>query len=361
LSKLHAFVVATGAYGNIGDAIIRRQVVHWFDDTGDVEWHVYVGNAPEDWITQLRLPSVATIYRASDRWRWLHRLSFGRGRRALVLDPGEVPLAIRDLPSEIALLLVSIILTLRGEVMVRPPRGLGRTSRLGVSIHRASVRLSTLTYWRDPKSREIIGAGDLVPDTAFAIPSFPSNPWEDRDLLVVSYRGARAMPSPTAIRNLQDLARNLGLKVALVSQVEQDISRNAQLISHFDDDVRCDMAPWLGGNGPEQEDLLVATYRRAKVVVSDRLHVLIIASLAGAVPIEYVENPRPKISTTFSGIGVEGVSLDASDIGSHDLLNAVLVSIANRAELRSKLDAARTQLSVEIERIRLALERGRNP
>ena len=45
------FIVLTGAYGNVGDGVIRRRIIGWVRDAGAV--HAYVGNAPADWVEQL--------------------------------------------------------------------------------------------------------------------------------------------------------------------------------------------------------------------------------------------------------------------------------------------------------------------
>ena len=355
VKRVEVFAVATGAYGNVGDAVIRRRALSWLDGVTHRSWHVYVGNAPGAWIEQLQLPNGTHIYRSSDRARWVLRLMAGRGRRVLLLDPGEVPLANHDVPAEIVTLMLCTVLRARRSVIIRPPRGIGRRRRAGVMVHKAASRLSDLVLWRNEESLQTIGVGELAPDTAFGEPSIDGASWDGRDLVVVSLRGRRPHPGQTVLGGVARLAEAERLKVVTASQVREDEPRNASLANELED-IGAGHVAWHASSDLEHEIVLRELYARARYVVSDRLHVLILAALAGAVPLEYVPSPRPKVDVTFRQIGVTDVSLDSE---SHDADQFVLHAIQSanqREELASAIARARSDLNNHVRRARTAID-----
>ncbi|MFW7413861.1 polysaccharide pyruvyl transferase family protein [Demequina sp. SO4-18] len=347
------FAVATGAYGNIGDAVIRRQVLEWFSEESRAGAHVYVGSAPDEWIRQLRLPDSTRIYRSDSKWRWLRKAALGRGPRFLALDPGEVPLAHRDVPSEIVLLALTACLRIRKSVVIRPPRGVGRTSSAGVWIHRLAVKLSTVSMWRNSDSLALIRFGEKAPDAAFSGEWKAGQSPEERDVLVISYRGARPYPRRAVLDAIRGLAQLHDLKLVCVSQVSSDRDRNAALATELAE-MGATHLDWVVGDDIRHETALRALYGRARFVLSDRLHVLILAAMEGAVPIEYVDSPKPKVRVTFSNIGVEGVSVDATATSSN--LQAKAHSLlSSRPELLDAIRRANMELSSQATRLRVTV------
>ncbi|MDH3022472.1 polysaccharide pyruvyl transferase family protein [Gordonia alkanivorans] len=317
------FKVATGAYGNIGDAVIRRHVVHWFDSLPVAQSHVYIGNAPEEWIRSIAIGPEEQVYRSDAKRAWLLRL-FGAPRNTiLLLDPGEVPLGWRDLPAEVVMLAASALVRVKGGSVIRPPRSIGRRSPLGVIVHRCAVLLSSVVMWRDADSRRLIRRGKLVPDIAFAEPIVRGNSFESRDVLAVSFRLGRPFPNEAVFAGIAALAREYSLRIVTFSQVFDDEQRNVEVYEEFvSRGVDTEHLEW-STDELAHEASIRDIYKRALFTCSDRLHVLILASMGRSLPVEYVSAPRPKIDTVFSQVGISGVSMDANRVGESEFRNIV--------------------------------------
>lgn len=339
-------VVLTGAYGNIGDAVIRRRVFEWIRDLGEI--HAYVGNADSGWIEQLSFGESDQIYSAQRKVEWL-RIAVGRRKPAgVVFDPGEVPLDKSALIPEIVYLLLAAVIRLRGGVVIRPPRGIGKTHPATVAVHRLSSSISNITLWRNEKSLKIVGVGQPSPDTAFQEPRLWEASWKDRLILGISMRGKRPYPSSSWFLAVKNLADEMGLQIVVFSQVREDESCTKRIA----ETLGAQSLLWGDASDTEHEDRLKSFYQTVRVVVSDRLHVLVLGLLAGAVPIEFADTPADKVSIHFSQIGVEGVSLDSRVCDQHGLVRAVENLANKRSEVQVKLDQANQALTVQQERAR---------
>jgi exopolysaccharide biosynthesis predicted pyruvyltransferase EpsI len=117
--------------------------------------------------------------------------------------------------------------------------------------------------------------------------------------------------------------------------------------------------PWGMRDAVAQEALVRERYDRARLVISDRLHVLILAALSGAVPVELVPAPTRKIADSFATIGLAGVSADAASL-STDQITAFLAAQLERAdEVRQRVSAADARLAETEADIRKAIEAAR--
>lgn len=333
------FVILTGAYGNVGDGVIRRRVFEWVRDAGAV--HAYVGGAPDDWIEQLGLRPDERVYRGKQARTWMNRLLFSRGKRALVFDPGQVPLGRRALRSEIVYLLITIWTRLRGGIVIRPPRAFaGQTNRVTLEIHRLACRASNLTLWRTPRSLARMRVGQFCPDTAFQEPLREGKPWRDRSITIVSMRGKRTFPSPEWFAALERFTARTGGRVVLASQVREDEERTRDLAHDLRGrglDVTYE--PWGTRTDLEQEVFTRELYEQAKFVVSDRLHVLILAAKGGALPLELTDQHPSKAEEHFAAIGYEAVSfLTGRGSGSIDAF--IDTTLSRLPELQSRMSEA---------------------
>lgn len=343
--------VATGAYGNIGDAVIRRRALSWVAGIGRL--HVYVGNADEQWIDQLQLPTDARVYPAGARKEWF-KLALRRRRvDALLLDPGAVPLSKHALPIELTFLLLGLLVRLRGGVVVRPPRGVGGTHPLTLLVHRLAVRSSHVTLWRNEKSMQIVKAGERCPDTAFQ----EEHLWDSaddaaRDALVVSMRGKRDFPSAAWVTAVRRLASDLDLRIVCVAQVREDENRAAEIAKT----LGAEHLVWGDATDLAHEARLRELYTRTRLVVSDRLHVTILAAVAGAYPFEVADSPSDKVSTHFAQIGVTDISFD-SDAPVEEIVAAARRGISEIDALRTALGTASSELDAIESRVRALVSR----
>jgi hypothetical protein len=350
-SERQVFIILTGVSGNLGDAVIRRRVLEWVRGTGEV--HAYVGRTTPGWNEQLALTADEISYDVSQRRAWLKKLLIGRGKRALIFDPGEVPLGNPHLKSELMFLAVAVVLRVRGAKIVRPPRAVGDYSALVGGIYRLSALLSQEVLWRNSASYSLMKTGRLVPDTAYSEPLVPSIERSERSYVIVSLRGKRSYPSAVWFESVRQFAKDNAFRVKVVSQVDEDEARSEALAVELGDVA--DYEPWGSRSDLEQEIFVRDMYTRAAAVISDRLHVLILASLAGAQPIEAVDTPVPKAQEHFAVIGLEDMSIDTSKATLTEVLQFLNLQLGRQDQLNRNLATAAERLGGEVSRIRQLL------
>jgi hypothetical protein len=329
------FILATGDYPNIGDALIRRRAIEWTEDW-EKSRTVFVGPAPDMWIRQIGLTDNDRILRGKRGLLSLYLLLLAsRGKPILQFEPGEVTLTGgKETVREVGFWLLTVIARMRRGLVIRPLRGVRGTNRVAAWIHRSACRMSQCVWWRDEASRVLMTRGEVGPDIAFA--SDIRDAGMERDLLVVTTRGPRPHPGDDWLEALRTVSRTLNLKIFVLSQVRQDEQRAKEYAGELD----AELLEWDDQDDLEREDLLRSIYDRASIVVSDRLHVLILASLSGAIPIEAVPNPASKIRTHFETIGYAGLTLDTSDASSSEIVAHLLHQAGRREELTSAVGSA---------------------
>lgn len=190
-----------------------------------------------------------------------------------------------------------------------------------------ACRLSDVTLWRESVSVEQMRCGTLVPDIGFSEPLYSAETGKPRDLLFVSLRGLRSFPSGEWFDGIKQAAERLALRIVVGSQVREDEVRSKEV----SDRLGAELIEWGEKTDMQQEEELRAAYSRSRLVVSDRMHVLVLAVLAGAAPAEVVENPVPKIRDHFSEIGIVDISLNCRGISASDVAD-FLSSVASRSQ-----------------------------
>lgn len=337
------FVSLTGPADNIGDALIRRGTLTWVLGTSD-ELVVYTGAAPDIWVRQLGVPDDAVVLRTKrsvPRWLWM--LATSPGRPVLVFEAGEVPLDRGNVLRELVFLAETLLVRLKRGIVVRPPRGIRAATNPALWLHALAARVSQISLWRDAATAALARGGVLAPDIGFAVEPHPSN--RSRDELLVSLRGTRPMPGPEWIEAVRATAEAEGLHIRTVVQVREDEPRARELAEALDGEFE----PWGDTDSVEQEARLRERYAGARLVISDRMHVLVLAAIDGAAPAELVPAPTLKITEAFATIGVHGISRDAST-GDADEMRAFLTGrLTSATEIGQRVTAARQRLA-EIER-----------
>jgi polysaccharide pyruvyl transferase WcaK-like protein len=336
------FVILTGVSGNLGDAVIRRRVLEWSRPVGRI--HAYVGRTTDGWVEQLGMREGEAVYAAGARKEWLRHLLFGRGKRVLVFDPGEVPLGREHLKSEIIFFLIVLALRFRGAHIVRPPRAAGDYYRATAFFYRLGSKLSHVVLWRDRPSLELLRVGELSPDTAFAEPAVVGVEHRDRRTMLVTMRGKRARPSDGWFDGIAAFAKANDLHIVTMAQVDEDEQRCAEIAARLEAEYR----PWGSRTDLEQEVAIRALYGECAYVISDRLHVLILAAKAGATPVEIAPQPAAKIRTHFATIGYDGLSLDSSAVPASKITAFLSEQTGRNPELVSKVEDARVRLGRRI-------------
>ncbi|MFT4214590.1 MAG: hypothetical protein QM622_07425 [Microbacterium sp.] len=349
------FVSLTGPAGNIGDALIRRRTLEWARGTSE-QLVAYVGDAPDEWMRQLGVASGTRVLRSKRSVaRWLWSIATAPRHPVLVFEAGEVPLDRGNGLRELVFLAETIVVRLKRGIVVRPPRGIRAPSEPARWLHARAARLSQFALWRDADSAELAGVGVLAPDIGFAAGVRPGLPDGERDELIVSLRGARPFPDAAWSTAVRSFAAANDVRIRTVVQVREDENRAGELAQALGGTVE----PWGDRSALEQEALLRERYDRARLVISDRMHVLVLAALSGAVPVELVPHPTAKIAEAFRTIGLAGISHDASATDAEGMARFLAAQLARTAEVRDRVSAAAARL-VDLEaEVRAAVRAGR--
>ncbi len=313
--RSRTFVSVTGPPDNIGDAVLRRGALDWVRNTSE-ELIVYTGNAPDIWLRQIDSPSRAIVLRSKrsvPKWLWM--LCTAPSRPVLVFEPGEVPLDRGNTLRELVFLAETLIVRLKRGIVVRPPRSIRAPNRSTLRLHALAARCSQFALWRDGRSAETIRCGRVVPDLGFAAGAELGSTPAERDELIVSLRGTRPYPPAEWIAAVRGFAAAETLRIRTVVQVREDETRSQALA----EDLGGVFEPWNGTDAVAQEALLRARYARARLVLSDRMHVLVLAALSGAIPVELVPHPTPKIAASFATVGLHAMSADAATTSSEGM------------------------------------------
>lgn len=353
--RTRTFVSLTGPAGNIGDALIRRETLGWALGTSD-QLVAYTGGAPDVWLRQLNLPADAIVLRSKKsvpRWLWL--LLIAPRHPVLVFEAGEIPLDRGNGLRELVFLAETLIVRLKGGVVVRPPRGIRAPSWPALAIHRLASRLSQVTLWRDGSTLATARCGRLAPDIGFSAGTRPGSPWQERSELLVSLRGARPLPDVAWLSAVREAAESAGLSIRTVVQVREDESRARELARLLGGEFEA----WGDTDPLVQEERLRQRYDTAQVVVSDRMHVLVLAALSGAIPVELVPSPTQKIAKAFAAIGLHGLSVDASASDPTRMQEALRPTPERAAEVTERVRMAAATLQGVQHKIRDGVRRTR--
>lgn len=352
------FAVGRGQFDNIGDIVLRRQLLDWVRPTGEL--HVYVGNSPAGYDEGLRLAPGDHVYRSLRSWYRAALAAALRGGAAYVFKPGEIQLTLVGMKEHISTLPLLMALRLRRGAAVRAGVGTRNYARVPRALMLPSVLLSDVTLWRDDATGQYMRRGEVMPDLAFGegadddtVASF-REPAPERDVLVVSMRGDadRPYPSRAWIEAVRGFAESNGWSIRVVTQVRIDDERTGRLA----DDLGGEALRWPRETGHDlQERRLRETYRRSAMVVSDRLHVVIAAFTEGAVPVGSPVGASDKVDRHLRTIGVEDATVDAGSDDGDDIRRRLTALADRRTELFDHLVDARSRLRGHREQIQRAL------
>lgn len=349
------FVSLTGPADNLGDVIIRRGTLDWARGTSD-ELVVYSGTAPDVWLRQLGVPADAIVLRSKrsvPRWLWM--LATAPSHPALVFEAGEVPLDRGNVLRELVFLAETLLVRLKRGVVVRPPRGIRAPTNPATWLHARAARLSQFALWRDQQSAAIVGGGRVAPDIGFAAEPQVGRTQNERRDLVVSLRGARSSPDEEWTRAVRAFAAAEGLTIRTVVQVREDEPRARELA----DLLHGVFEPWGDTDAVAQEAVLRERYAGARLVLSDRMHVLVVGALSGALPVELVPRPTRKITDAFAAIDLHGVSLDAATHDAECMQHFLHAQLERNAEVRDRLEEADRQLAAVETEVRATIRAAR--
>ncbi|WP_210479322.1 polysaccharide pyruvyl transferase family protein [Naasia sp. SYSU D00948] len=342
------FAIGRGQYENIGDIILRRQLLDWVRPMGPL--HVYVGHSPDGYDEGLRLGPDDVVYRSLLRWYRAALSAALQGNAAYVFKPGEIQLTLVGMKEHLSMLPLLAALRARGGRAVRAGVGTRNYAPLPRALMRPSIALSDLTLWRDVTTASYMRTGQAMPDLAFAegagdeeIERFREHDPE-RNVLVVSMRAddhIRPYPSRQWLDGVRQYAASRGLEIWAVTQVHVDDERTRRLAR----DLGGRALTWEHlGDHAGQERRLRELYRRTAVALSDRLHVIIAAFTEGAVPVGSLVDGSDKVDRHFRTIGIDGVSVATRGLSADEFASAIGTLETQRPAMFERLLEARSRL-----------------
>ena len=292
------FVSLRCQHDNLGDLVIRREMVRWFD-TELTTIHALVGDTPAEFL-DAALPSSATRYPSGRAWTRAMLSAGVRGHAVVVFAPGPQTLTrgLGTYVRGVLSLLYTAALPRLGSPVVKLGRSLRGSDPIGTAIERLGARVATQYVVRDRISAEILrGHCTVAPDLALS--AAPPVDDADRTLVALSPRVGRSWPIDE-VRTLVDGVRAAGLSPVLVTQVRRDEQTHSDIaavtgIEHLD---------WAGRSSTDQLARVEDVYRRSLVVVSDRLHALLLGIVGGAVAVPWRDDDD-KIAPTLAAAGIE--------------------------------------------------------
>lgn len=310
------FFELEGQADNLGDTILRRAYFDVLRPHG--EMHVNCVGQNAGYLAAFSFGPDDRLYTTATEWRRACRQQL-RANDLVVLNAGESFMTWT--PRQYGKRSLAIGLAkLRHAKVLHCGHGLRANAphwRWPLGAMLAGCRLVT---WRDWDSWAWAGCGTVYPDWAFAAGLSEADIGrarrEPRDLLVVALRGDRPAPDEKWLDVVKSYARSRGLRIRLVTQVRRDQDRMLQLA----DQLGGDGLRWDDEDHAAHEVRVRALYRRAAVVISDRLHVLIVAVTEGAVPVGYTPNSAEKISRSFVGAGFPDIGFSAEGLSREEAL-----------------------------------------
>lgn len=345
---MNIFIPIVGQFSNVGDTLHRRILLDWLKDAGIL--HIYIGKAPASFISGLQLPANSILYRNVYSWLWKLMLS-GYKKTDFVFNPGEMTFRKKRLFYELLLIPFLILTRLKKGSIMR----IGVAAKSNTSINfpflwRLCLSLTTAIYWRTNDSKERFGLGEVAPDLGFADDTHSlkgSLANDKRDLLIVSMRADRKEPSDNWISAIKAVAKRSNLTIKTLSQVKMDNSRTTKLGKK----LSAEAVVWNDCfNHIEQEDRVRDIYAKAKIVLSDRLHVLIAAATEGCIPSCVLTARSDKVRHHFDVVGFEGVELLSEDYDT--IVTFLEKQLIRGQELQSCITEAQSRLNEVKEKIK---------
>lgn len=345
------FAVGRGQYENIGDIILRRQLLDWLRESGPL--HVYVGNSPWGYDDGLRLGPDDRVYRSLLRWYAALAREALAGRANSVFKPGEIQLTLIGMKEHLVMLPGIALVRLGGGQVIRAGVGARNFAPLPRAIMGPSMALSSYTRWRDDKTAGYMRVGAAMPDLGYGegasdeeLRAFAAQSDAERRVLVLSLRedhevDARPYPGADWLAAIKGFAQREDLDIVVVTQVAVDAERSRRLAADLDADI----LDWDPSHTHDQHEILLRElYRTARIAMSDRLHVIIMAFTEGAAPVSLQMDASTKASRHFETIGIHDVTVDMSRTTPERGLETISAVAARRSELLEKLLVARGRL-----------------
>lgn len=338
MMSARVFVWAEGLASNLGDSVLRRGLLRRLEAHNAV--HAYVGHGGDGYLSGLEMSTRTTAYTSEWRWHLAIVRSSLRRRTVVLMSPGEAIADRRSLLMRAAFVAEGLLVRLRGGALHQTGVGIRRpVGRWPVGI-RATAGVCDIVTWRDEWSRDFIGKGSVFPDWAMGEGPRAAGEEAPRQLLALSFRGDRAQPSTEEVTALRDLSIELGLRPIVVAQVAADDAPGRALAQQ----LQCDFIEWGSGDHAEVEARVRSVYARTQVILSDRVHGLIIAATEGAIPVPFGFVSVEKARRTLDAAGLQSPILDLDDLRSGKASRILMGLASTRESILVAVGKASSQL-----------------
>jgi len=328
----------TGQDDNIGDSALRRGYADALRARGPLI--AYVGSASDPYVGGLGLNESDRVARRFLPWL---AEAVWRSRRApvtIALNAGEFSFSGRYTLIAVPLTAALVVFRRLGGRVIWLGASVPQATRSRTWLFRRLHRRAQLVRWRDRTTSRVFAPAPWMPDWVLGFePSGDSG--MDRIALGISLRSDRAYPSAQWLTSVRDTAHRLGLEIVTVAQVERDAVTAQRLAA----DLGGRSVVFDGRSHCEQERVVRAEYARMRVLISDRLHALLIAASEGAVPLGWCEATTTKITRHFAALGMPWVAVTPGrEVAAVAALDGpALDNLAARGQKR--ISAARTFLA----------------
>lgn len=340
------FVSAVAQTDNVGDVVIRRELVDWLRSSGRTV-HVLTARMPPSYVDALDL---APGESCDSQRAWLEAFfrQCLRGRAVVCFPPGQQPMV----PSRAAYLrallhiVMAVCARIRGGAALKVARSLEGESRGLFFLERCLMRACDSYTLRDLRSPDLLGApARTVPDLGAGAPALATRPAlqpADRSRLAMSWRSDRPLPM-LVVQAVRAHAEQHGLELVLVTQVRRDGEAHERLAQ----ELGCRHLDWPEGVSHSEQELRVAEeYAACRAVISNRLHGLVLGWNEGALPLGYSAPGDRKIWNHLGRLGLDALLIrgDHAPENLGDLLASDEVSVDARRRCHTELAALRAEV-----------------
>ncbi|WP_149196344.1 polysaccharide pyruvyl transferase family protein [Luteimonas suaedae] len=315
MSKLHQlfYFSASTQFSNAGDALINRELLSLLRQYGELK--VASAGAPASFLEEIRVKHDEIAFRG--KWRLMASLlgsAILRGgcKHYLVLTPGDPPGGVS--PGDIFRAALFPLLKLFGVRIIKIGASISRMDGLRL---RLEAKLSRSMYFygiRDAgsvsRARQYdFSSVEYCPDLAFNLPVNAKPSTQGQVLVSLREDNLDTEEIAQLHARVRALAETIGGSVCLesttfISQVERDIEPMRRLSTI-----------WRGSDAYARHASKIAdlesAYSGTTFVVSNRLHVILLAASQGALPFCLaIGGKNRKITDLLHSVGLGGLIVD---------------------------------------------------
>ncbi|MFT4259264.1 polysaccharide pyruvyl transferase family protein [Microbacterium sp.] len=321
MKKQMVYAWVTGQDDNVGDSALRRGYIRALKSRGPVV--AYIANGSNSYASGLGLDGSDRTESSLTSWLRSAIRDSTEHQILVALNAGEFSLSNRYTLMMLQLVPALKALKRRGAKVVWLGAAVPNVPRLRGWLFKPLHAASDLIRWRDEGTSEVFAPAPWMPDWALALDS--AGVTGERVSLGVSLRFDRPYPSELWLEAVRRLAERLDLEIVVVAQVVRDTERAHRLARALGGRV----VPFEDGTDhAEQERRVRLEYARMSLMISDRLHGLLIASTEGAVPLAWCEAATEKMARHFRALNLAWVVVPhGSEVESLDRLESERVRV----------------------------------